>query len=422
MNDPRISKPFHGVYIVAACFVVLFMLWGMVLNTFPIFLKPIAEDMNWSRGALSLALLMGSIGTALSAPIAGKMIDRFGAKPVMMVGTLIIGFGLLIGSRVTHLWQLYTIFAFIGCGLMCATVIPCSFIISNWFVSRRGTAMGAAFVGTSVGGMIMSPIANWIILNYSWRTAFALAGLEILVIVVPVILLLIRTRPSEIGLEPYRRAGDGSDTDDSWGVGVKEAFSLPVFWLIAAVMLIIGIVTGGVANHCVAYLTDLGHSPTRATYAWSMVMGVMVIGKLSLGPIADRWGAKNAMAGACILFSVSILILSFAQPYSVVMVFAVAYGFACGAPLTINPLLTAGSLGMKNFGALFGILNILVNVGGAAGPVAAGIFFDRRGTYLPVFYLFVAFMLVAAVCSVRIRPAFQQMRAHGEGPPAASAG
>jgi MFS family permease len=409
MAPPHSSKLFYGYVVVAACFVVLFLVWGMVLNTFPIFLKPIAEDMNWGRGALAVALLMGSIGTAVAAPVAGIIIDRIGARSVMVAGALMIGLGLLAGSRIAHLWQLYLVFVAIGCGLMCASIIPCSLIISNWFVSRRGAAMSGAFVGTSAGGMVMSPVANWIILHYGWRMAFALSGVTIMVVVIPVVLLAIRTHPSDVGLEPYRDADDDtSDAEANWGVGVKEALSMRSFWQIAAVMLIMGLVAGGLGNHCVAYLTDLEHSPDRAAFAWSMVMGVMILGKLSIGPLADRWSARNAMAGACVLFAVSIAILTSAQPYWIVLVFAALYGFACGAPLVLNPLLTSGYLGMKNFGALYGVLNVMGTVGGAVGPVGAGLYFDRQGTYLPVFYFFIVMMLVAAVVAISIRPLAQR--------------
>jgi len=405
MAHPPSPRLFYGYLVVAACFVILFLVWGMVLNTFPIFLKPLAENMSWGRGDVAWALLMGSIGTAVAAPISGIVIDRIGARPVMVAGALIIGLGLLAGSRIMHLWQLYLVFVAIGCGLMCASIIPCSLIISNWFVSRRGAAMSGAFVGTSAGGMVMSPVANWIIINYGWRTAFAASGITILVVVIPVVLLAIRTHPSDVGLEPYRSADDdSSDAQRDWGVGVKEALSLRSFWQIAAIMLILGFVAGGLGNHCVAYLTDLEHSPDRAAFAWSLVMGVMILGKLSLGPLADRWGSRNTMAAACALFAVSIAILTIAHPFWIVLVFAALYGFACGAPLVVNPLLTSEYLGMKHFGALYGVLNIMGTVGGAVGPVGAGIYFDRQGTYLPVFYFFAAMMLVAVLVAISMRP------------------
>lgn len=406
MNAPHASKTYYGFYIVAACFFVLFMCWGMVLNTFPIFLKPITESMNWGRGAFSVALLMGAIGTAVTAPIAGVLVDRMGARLVMAVGAAVIGIGLLVASRITELWQLYAAFGVIGCGLMTATIIPCSLVISNWFVSRRGLAMSLAFVGTSVGGMVMSPVANWIILNWGWRVAFLLSGVEILVLVVPVVLLVIRTRPQEMGLEPYVGGEGGAGTvDDTWGLTVKEAFSVPAFWQIATLMLVIGLVTMGVGNHCPAYLTDLGHSETSAAFAWSLVMGAMVLGKLCFGPLADRWSPKAAMIVACALFAVSVVILTQAQAYWVVLLFASVYGFACGAPLVINPLLTSGYLGMRNFGAIYGVLNLMSTVGGAVGPVGTGVFFDSQGTYLPVFYFFFAVMVAMVAVAMTMKSA-----------------
>ena len=409
MTAPSRPKRFYGFYIVAACFVILFLLWGMVMNTFPVFLKPITEDMNWGRGALAVAMVVGSLGAAITAPIAGILIDRIGVRAIMLTGTLAIGFAQLAGSRLTALWHLYVVFALIGCGLMCATVIPCSLLISNWFVSRRGAAMSAAFAGTSFGGMMMSPIANWIILDYGWRTAFACSGFVILILVLPVVLLVIRTRPAELGLEPYRAAEAAtSDGKDGHGVNLHEAILSRAFWQIASVMILVGLVTSGLGSHCVAYLTDLDHSPTRAAFAWSVVMAAMVVGKLSVGLIADRWGAKSTMAGACVLISASIAILTFAEPYWVVLVFAAMYGFALGAPLVVNPLLASDYLGMRHFGAIYGALNLLSTVGAAAGPVGAGVFFDARSTYVPVFYLFVALMLLAALVAVGMKPAVGQ--------------
>jgi len=405
MKSPFGSKPFHGVYIVGACFVTLFFCWGMVLNTFPVFVEPLTREMGWSLGGLAAASLAGAATSIVLFPIAGKLIDRVGARPVMIAGAATIGLSLLAGSRITHLWQMYVMNAFIGAGLTCATLVPCSFVVSNWFVARRGAAMSGAVLGTAVGGAVMTPVATWLIVNYSWRVAFALAGIEILVFVIPTVYFLIRTRPSDMGLEPYR--DDSSEADagaETWGVEVREAFSMPVFWLISAIILVGGLVTAGVGFHCVKYLTTLGHSLEKSSYIWSLVMWAMIFGKLSAGPIADRWGAKKTMAAVCVLFSISLLILMRAQSYQVAVVFAIVYGFALGAPLVLNPLLTSDYLGMKNFATIFAVMNIMGTVGGNAGPIGAGIFVDMRGTYQPVFYSFVGFMLLAVVCSVLLKP------------------
>jgi len=423
MQSPDKSKLFYGHYIVGGCFVTLFFCWGMVLNTFPVFVAPITEDMGWARGDLAIAQLTGMITSILLFPIAGKLIDRVGARQIMTVGALVLGLSLLGGSQATRLWHIYVMNGFIGCGLTCTTLVPCSFVISNWYVSRRGTAMAMAFVGTAAGGMVMSPVAEWIIRNYSWRTAFILAGIEILFLVIPITLFVIKTRPSEMGLEPYRSAESDSDAEEEvWGVSEKEAFALPVFWLIAMVILLVAVVTAGLGFNCVAFLEDSGHSSKNAALAWAVIMGAMLLGKLATGPIADRWGSKKAIAGASLVFAASIMLLPFSHSYAVVMIFAIVYGLALGAPLILNPLLTGDYLGMKNYGSLFGILNIMGTIGGGLGSIGAASYYDKHHTYLPVFYVFAILMVVAAVCSILIKPIPRYTDAIGDSKPANATG
>ena len=415
MQSPGTSRLFYGHYVVGGCFVTLLFCWGMTLNTFPVFVAPITEDMGWTRGALAVAQLTGMVTSILLFPIAGKIVDRLGARQIMTVGAIILGLSLLGGSQSTHIAHFYVMNGFIGCGLTCTTLVPCSFVISNWYESRRGTAMALAFVGTAAGGMLMSPVAEWIIRNYDWRTAFMAAGIEILVLVIPITLFLIRTRPSDMGLEPYGSNDTATgDEEEVWGVSEKEAFALPVFWLIAIVVLLVAVATAGLGFNYVAFLRDSGHSAKSAAFAWAVIMGAMLLGKLATGLIADRWGSKKTIAAASIVFAASFMMLPFARSYSVVMLFAVVYGLALGAPLILNPLLTGDYLGMKNYGSLFGILNIMGTIGGGLGSIGAASYYDKHHTYLPVFYVFAILMVVSAVCSILIKPTPQRANAIGE--------
>jgi MFS family permease len=221
-----------------------------------------------------------------------------------------------------------------------------------------------------------------------------------------------------MGLEPYGGAeATTGEEGEVWGASEKEAFGLRAFWMIAAIIFLGALVTAGVGFNCVAYLEDVGHSSERATLAWSLIMGAMILGKLTTGPIADRWGSKRTMVVVSVLFALSIFVLTFAQSYLAVMLFVAIYGFTLGAPLILNPLLTGDYLGMKNYGSLFGILNILGTLGGGLGSIGAAAYQDRHETYLPVFYVFVILMLVSAVCSLLIRPIPERLAAIGAATP-----
>jgi MFS family permease len=377
----------------------MFLLYGAILNTFTVFVDPLVEALDTTRGQISIAMMIGAFGMGVAAPIAGIFMDRIGVKRIMIAGTLMIGFGILIASRVTALWQMYVIYAFVGIGLAAATVIACSLIISNWFISRRGTAMGVMAMGTSTGGMVMTPVANWIIQNHGWRTAYVFSGASILFVGLPIIIFLLRPRPSDAGLEPFVDPDlPADDVDTSWGLTAKEAFSAKAFWQIAALMFIIGLVTSGLGIHVVPCVKDFGHSPEKAAFVWTITLLVMTIAKFLFGPIADRWGEKQAMAGACLLVAVSILFLSFSTRYEVALLFGVLYGFGVGAPLTVNPLLVGKALGVRHFGALYGILNLISILGAAFGPVVLGlVVYDNLKSYLPGLYAFVVLMALSAV-------------------------
>ena len=393
----------YGNYIVPACFAVMFLLYGSVLNTFTIFVDPIVEDFETTRGRLSYAMMCGAMGMGVAAPVAGILMDRIGVRRVMFVGTLMVGLGILVASRATTLTHMYVIYAFVGCGLAGATVIACSLIISNWFVSRRGTAMGVMAMGTSTGGMVMAPVASWIIQNHGWRAAYVFSGVVILSAGLFVVGFLIKPRPSDAGLDPFVDPDlPAEEMDMSWGLTVKESLSAPAFWQIAALMFIIGLVTSGIGMHIVPCLTDLDHSPTKAAAIWSVALGVMTVSKFLFGPIADRWGPKNAMAASCALMSVSLVILSFAVRYEIAIVFGAMYGFGVGAPLTVNPLLVGKALGVKHFGALYGVLNLISIIGAALGPVTLGLVSDIRESYMLGVYAFVGLMALSGAIALFI--------------------
>ena len=400
------GEVFHGWYIVAVCFVVNFVVFGISVNTFTVYVKPIEAEMGWLRAEISLAIMLGALSMGAAASFVGRLIDRVGARVVMAAGATVVGVVSILLAQAQSLAYFYAMFIVSGVGQAAATLIPISLVISNWFEAKRGKALGIAMTGTGLGAMVMVPVTSWIVVTWDWRAAFFSMGCVIL-LTVPMTLLLIRTRPSDLGLLP----DGGRVTADApvrvGGLGVREAFRTPAFWLIGSMMLLAGLVGMGIGVHLMPYLTDIGHPEATASLIIGIISGLTVVGKIGMGFVVDRWGLQRTLILAYGVIALGILLLTDARSLPAACVFAVVYGFAIGAPLLINPALTAECLGLASFGAVFGVLTLLNTVGAALGAFLTGVIYDNVGSYLPAFFLFVVLTAVAGSCGVlarRLRP------------------
>ena len=294
MNRPEEARSggiFYGWYIVAVCFAVNFIVFGISVNTFTVYVKPIEADLGWSRGEISLAISLGAIAMGIGAPFIGRLIDRTGARLAMATGATVIGVCTILLSRTQSLPYFYAIFIVSGIGQGGATLIPISLVIANWFTVTRGKALGIAMTGTGLGAMVMVPVTSWIVVHWGWRSSYLVMGCLIL-LMVPLILASIRTRPADMGLLPDGARVAEGEPASAEGLSVAEAFRTPAFWLIGTMMVLAGMVAMGVGVHLMPYLTDLGHPEARASLLIAIVSGLTVIGKIGMGFIADRWGAR----------------------------------------------------------------------------------------------------------------------------------
>jgi MFS family permease len=398
-------KIFYGWWIVATCFAVNFVVFGISVNTITVYVKPIEADLGWTRAQIGFSVFLGALAMGAAAPFMGRLIDRAGTRLTMAAGAATVGLGSILLSHTHSLALFYGVYVLSGVGQAAATVIPISLVISNWFSAQRSKALGIAMTGTGLGAAVMVPVTSWVVSSWGWRTSFLVMGYLILSMV-PVTLLFIRTHPTDKGLLP----DGGLQSDDApptvEGLAVPEALRTRAFWLIGCMMLLAGLVAMGVGLHLMAYLTDVGHPDATAAWIISIISGLTVIGKVTLGSIADRWGIRPVVAAAFALIAAGILILMGSGDLTVAYVFAVVYGFAIGAPLILNAALTADCLGLRSFGAVFGILTLLNTAGVAVGAVLSGVIYDSSGSYLPAFALYVVLAAIAGLCGVLARRAY----------------
>ncbi len=398
------KRIFHGWWIVATCFVVNFVVFGIAVNTFTVYVKPLQADMGWTRGQISLGVTLAALSMGGSAPIIGKVIDVIGARIAMAAGAAIVGVCTYLLSEMQSLGGFYALFVLSGVGQGAATLIPVSLVIANWFDTQRSRALGLAMTGTGLGAMVMVPVTSWVISTWGWRTSYRVMGFIILG-VVPLVAVLIRTRPQEMGLHADGTLHHEDTPPPVDGLSLAAALRTRSFWLVGAMMLFAGLVGLGVGVHMMAYLTDIGHSNARASLIIAIISGLTVIGKIGLGALADHRNVRVAVALSYGLMVVGILLLMGSTSFVVACVFAVIWGIAIGAPLLLNPAMAAECLGLAHFGIIFGALSLLTTVGAAIGAVLSGVIYDSTGSYVPAFALYAGLLVMAGLCGIAARPA-----------------
>jgi MFS family permease len=393
----------RGWIIVGAIFLTMFFIWGAI-NSSAVFFVPIIKYFGWSRTRLSIAFSIGWVTGGAAGPLIGWIADRVNPKKMMMVGAIITGLAYLVLSRATNFWEILAINGLFGICVGASTVIPCSIVIASWFTARRGLAMGIAFAGISLGGAVMTIVANYAIASGGWRFGYVAIALPILVVVVPSIVIFIRTRTAAEIHESDQALDTVVENSDEPvvpielpGLEISQARRTRSFWMISLAQLLGGAAIIGMGPHFIAYLTGVGYTASFAATVVSLYLVATTVGTLLGGPFADRWGARSAMIATYILAALGMVGLFTASHTLGLAISVVAGGFATGALSVQMPMMMIESLGLKRFGSVYGITSIFFTAGAAVSPVVTGRVFDQTGSYTVVIATFAVMFMACAL-------------------------
>ena len=389
----------QGWIIVASLFVTLVFIFGSGYNTGGLFFPSLLKHFGWKRAQLST--LQGAalpLSAGLSAPLVGWLLDRVEARVVMVAGAVMTGVSFLLASRVDSFGPLFGAYVLLGVGIGASTLLPCSLVIANWFGERRGLAMGLTFAGTSLGGAAMTMVGSFAIARGGWRAGYVALAIPMFVVVIPLIILVVRTRPPQAEGVSVAQASDALP-----GFELREAFRCRSFWLISAAQFFFAAIAAGSGLHLITYLTELGYTPKFSAGMMSLVLVFAAFGKLGMGLIADRVSARVALTFNFLAASVGMVLIFGAARTAVLIPFVLIFGLSLGAPLVLVPMLIAESLGLKRFGTIGGIAGIFNTIGAFVGPVGAGKIYDMTGSYVPAFEAFVVMCLLGAAVTYACR-------------------
>jgi MFS family permease len=378
------KKPstFHYAYIIVLVSFFILIMSGGTQYSFGIFFKPMLNEFGWTRAATSGAYSLNMMVLGLFGFISGRLCDKYGPRLVVSFGGLFLGLGTLLMSQVQSIWQIYLFFGLftsIGVGSMS---VPLMSATARWFSKRRGLAGGIVISGVGVGIIVMPPLANLLISSYNWRVSYIILGSLALVLVMLLAQFLRRPPAHNIQSvvdssvaetpEPYRPIRE---------IPLREAVSTRSLWMIGLLGFTAVFGMQMVMVHIVAHTTDINFSATVGATIISVIGFVSVGAKIIIGGLIDKFGSRRILIIILILSAAAFLWLRFAGELWMLYLFAVVLGLNYGGLSAITSPLVARFFGLKDHGAIYGLIQLLFSIGGATGPLVAGRIFDVSGSY-----------------------------------------
>lgn len=381
---------------------------GMTISGLSVYDVQFIEGFGWSIGEIKLRDMITLALTGLCAPFIGIFIDRYGVRKCMMMGWLILAVGYFFYSQLASLTQMYLIhtsFALVLllCGLNVAVIL-----VSNWFVKFRGTAIGIALVGTSLGGALFPQYGTAMTSAFGWQSAFACA------IAFPLSMLLItwflvRDKPADKGMLPVQddTVTDIAPSSVGEGVGYAEALRTVTFWALALIAMSTFYTVLGAQAHVFKYMRDAGFDPQTATNAISVFFTAALVGKFGFGMLADLLDRKKVFYGNILVMLLGSLILARMQTDQVWLAM-ITFGVGWGGVYTMLQLTVMNSFGTRNAGKILGTITILDATGGGLGIWLTGVMYDATGSYELPFAIFSGLVVFALLCLTLVRPVLKQ--------------
>jgi predicted MFS family arabinose efflux permease len=401
MLAQKLSGRLHYAWVVAAV-IFLALLFSAGVRSMPgVLLVPLETDLGWDRATLSAIISVGIALYGLMGPFAAALMQRFGIRPVLLVTLLVMGGSVASTTLATRPWQMMLTWGVLT-GLATGTIanVLGATIVSRWFKSQRGLAMGLMAASVSTGQLVFLPLLAWLITAVGWRSAsLGVAALSLSLL--PVIYLLLPERPGSVGLRALGAVSD--DAAPMLGNPILNAFKVlgkgirtPIFWLLFSSFFICGLSTNGlVGTHLIAFCLDHG-IPELQGAGLLAAMGILdLFGTTASGWLSDRFDNKLLLAWYYGLRGLSLVFLVYCNfSFFELSLFAMFYGLDWIATVPPTLRLAVDAFGDRDAPILFGWIAAGHQLGAATAALGAGILRTELDSY------FLAFLLAGAACVI----------------------
>ncbi len=407
---PVKKKIFYGWYIVAGSVGLNFYLSIVFFQGFQVFFLPILQEFGWTRAMTSGAFSLRQLESGLLAPVIGFLVDRWGAKVVIVTGVIVGGLGMIMIGYANSLFTFYLAFLITSLGVSGASHgVSWAVAVANWFNKLRGRALGIAMLGPVIGGpfIVLVTVLEGLL---GWRVSMIVMGTGLIVVGVP-LGFVARSRP-----EPYGYLQDGATPDETgeWeeteagksvpaivealeGFTVRQAVNTRDFWVLIILFAAVFMGISGLMVHLIPMLEDMDYSSAQAASILGIMFLLSGIGRISSGFLADMIDFRVVMAGLILFQLVGLFLLTLVGPSQIWLVglFILLFGIGFGGTIPLRPFLIMQIFGARSFGSLQGLVQGGAIGAGMMGPVFYGWIFDTTGSYNIAIYVSIATILMA---------------------------
>lgn len=399
----RPSGRFYGWWMVLVGSFILFVSSGIGFYGHGVILDPLRNLHGWSKGTVSSAITLYFFFNGIVGLIIGRWMDRYGPKWFLIFGSIVFGLGLWALKGIDSIPQLFIVYLIMSMGFCSTSLVPINTLITNWFIRKRGLAMSIANTGLSVGGVLLVPLASYLIIQFGLDRALPILGGIYALVIIPMAAFFIKQRPSDMGQYP-----DGDtrerviEQEDRGRVDIgqmtvwtrRQAVKTMAFWSIALAFML---ALGGQIAYLVHQISFLGQylGPQKAATAVSITAGASIAGRLALGTFVDRCDKRYVTMVCVLIQGVAVLTLAFYSHVVLLYLCTFAFGLTMGSLIMMQSLIIGECFGIPSFATVSGTIGLFCMPGAAFGPLIAGVIFDATQSYQWSFILFAAASFLA---------------------------
>jgi sugar phosphate permease len=382
--------------------IVLLVTNGMTTTGLTAFDESLLKEFGWTRGELKFRDFITLITAGLLAPFAGALIDKVGTRKLLLFGSVLFAVLFFLYGRITSLTHLYLIHAGFGLVLVCAGLGVSVIMVSQWFVRSRGTAVGIALVGSSLGGVVFPPIILALIAADTWRSAYA--WMSLFSVALFFLAFFLARTPTEKGVKPLgagevvKNAAAPSPNDLTYSQAIRTVS----FWALTFVAMASFYSILSMAAHLFLHMRDMGFDPKTAGSALGLLFGLGLISKFLFGFLSDVLNPRIVfVSNVALMLAGLVLIATFDK--SLIWFGIGVTGFGWGGLYTLIQLQTVNNFGVTHTGKILGTITMLDAISGGLGIWLTGVMFDKFGNYHIAFYILCGLLTLALIASTQVR-------------------